>query len=60
VNVAAFGNQDRLDIGLALDPVAIDEPQLFIDCLTAALGRLVAAASDPAHRPTGPGAGNDA
>ncbi len=60
VNVAAFGNQDRLDIGLALDPVAIDEPQLFIDCLTTALGRLVAAASDPAHQPTGPGAGTDA
>ena len=47
MNITAFGNDDRLDIGIALDPLAFDEPDLLVDCLptpstsyvTAARGR---------------------
>jgi len=51
MNVAAFGNEERLDVGIALDPSAVEEPKLFVDLLTSALDRLVAAAADPATRP---------
>jgi hypothetical protein len=42
-NVTASGNEDRLDIGIGLDPVAIAEPDVFIECLTAAFGRFLPA-----------------
>ncbi len=35
-NISAFGNGDRLDIGVALDPNAITDPAAFIDCLAMA------------------------
>ena len=46
-NVTASGNEDRLDIGIGLDPVAIAEPEVFVQCLTAAFGRFLPG------RPTG-------
>jgi diacylglycerol O-acyltransferase len=36
LNVTGFGNDDRLDVGIALDPAAIAEPGLLVDCLTKA------------------------
>jgi len=51
VNVAAFGNEDRLDVGLAIDPTAIEEPAVFVDLFTSALDRLAAAAAEPGARP---------
>lgn len=36
VNLTGFGNDDRLDIGIALDPVAIIDPEMFLECLLGA------------------------
>ena len=36
VNLTGFGIEDRLDIGIALDPNAVAEPKVFVDCLVAA------------------------
>jgi diacylglycerol O-acyltransferase len=33
VNVTGFGNEDRLDIGIALDAAAIDEPDMFLESM---------------------------
>ena len=33
LNVTGFGNGDRLDVGLTLDPVAIEDPDLLLECL---------------------------
>ena len=35
-NISAFGNGDRLDIGISLDPNAITDPQGFVECLATA------------------------
>jgi WS/DGAT/MGAT family acyltransferase len=40
-NLTAFGNKDRLDIGIALDPAAISEPEIFLECLDEAFATLV-------------------
>ena len=42
VNLTAFGNNDRLDVGIALDPAAITEPAVFLECLDEAFAALVA------------------
>jgi WS/DGAT/MGAT family acyltransferase len=34
MNITAFGNEDRLDVGIAIDPSAITEPEYLIECLT--------------------------
>jgi WS/DGAT/MGAT family acyltransferase len=34
LNVTGFGNGDRLDVGLTLDPVAIEDPALLLECLS--------------------------
>ena len=34
MNITAFGNDDRLDIGIAIDPSAITEPEYLVECLT--------------------------
>ena len=47
MNVTAFGNGDRLDVGLTLDPVAITEPDTLLDCMSAAFVSLVG----PRERP---------
>jgi hypothetical protein len=36
VNITALGNDDRLDVGIALDPAAITEPDVFLRSLTEA------------------------
>ncbi|MET0324303.1 MAG: wax ester/triacylglycerol synthase domain-containing protein [Ilumatobacteraceae bacterium] len=41
VNITALGNGDRLDLGIALDPGAIKEPDVFLECLEAAFARLI-------------------
>lgn len=33
VNLTAFGNGDRLDVGIALDPTAITDPDLLLECI---------------------------
>jgi diacylglycerol O-acyltransferase len=47
VNISAFGNDDRLDIGVALDPSAITEPESLLDCLHTAFSGFT---SLPSHR----------
>ena len=46
VNLTAFGNNDRLDVGIALDPAAITEPAVFLECLDEAFATL---ASEERH-----------
>jgi hypothetical protein len=41
VNLTAFANRDRLDIGVALDAAAITEPAVLLECLDDAFRRLV-------------------
>jgi diacylglycerol O-acyltransferase / wax synthase len=36
VNLSAFGNEDRLDIGIALDPSAITDAESLLECLRTA------------------------
>jgi hypothetical protein len=33
MNISALGNHDRLDIGIALDPSAVTDPDSLLDCL---------------------------
>ena len=40
-NLTAFGNGDRLDVGSALDPAAITQPAVFLECLDEAFAGLV-------------------
>ena len=35
-NISAFGNGDRLDIGIVVDPNAIPDSQLLVECLATA------------------------
>jgi WS/DGAT/MGAT family acyltransferase len=44
VNFTALGNDDRLDLGIALDPAAITEPDVFLRSLSEAFGSFVPAA----------------
>jgi hypothetical protein len=41
LNITAFGSHSDLDIGIALDPAAITDPDGFRDCLVEAFDRLV-------------------
>ncbi len=41
VNLTAFGNKDRLDVGVALDGAAISEPEILLECLDEAFATLV-------------------
>jgi hypothetical protein len=41
VNLTAFGNKDRLDVGIAIDPAAITEPAVLLECLDEAFAGLV-------------------
>jgi diacylglycerol O-acyltransferase len=43
LNITAFGNGDRLDAGIALDPSAIVEPDLLLTCLTEAFASFASA-----------------
>jgi diacylglycerol O-acyltransferase len=33
MNITGFGVDDRLDIGIGLDPIAIAEPQVLVECI---------------------------
>jgi diacylglycerol O-acyltransferase / wax synthase len=45
VNITAFGNEDRLDVGVALDPTTILESDVLLDCLTTAFSGFMSAAT---------------
>ena len=36
MNITGFGVDDRLDIGLGLDPAAIAEPDVLVECMVEA------------------------
>ncbi len=38
-NITAFGNDNRLDVGIALDAAAISEPDVFVESMRDACGR---------------------
>ena len=44
MNITAFGKDDRLDVGVALDHAAIEQPELLVQCLTDAFDSYVTAA----------------
>jgi diacylglycerol O-acyltransferase / wax synthase len=48
MNITAFGNDDRLDVGIALDAAALEQPDLLVKCLTDAFDSYVAAAANGA------------
>ncbi len=41
MNITAFGIDDRLDIGMGLDPVAISEPAVLVECMLEAFQSFV-------------------
>jgi diacylglycerol O-acyltransferase / wax synthase len=43
VNITGYGVDDRLDVGIALDPSTITEPELLIECMMKAFEGFVAA-----------------
>jgi len=43
VNITGYGVDDRLDVGIALDPSTITEPELLIECMMKAFQGFVAA-----------------
>ena len=45
MNITAFGNDDRLDVGIAVDAVAIEQPELLVECLSEAFDSYVTAAA---------------
>jgi len=51
VNLSAFGHKDRLDVGIALDPAAITEPAVFLECLGEAFARLAQPPSSTSSSP---------
>jgi diacylglycerol O-acyltransferase len=51
MNVVASGNNGQIDIGIALDADAIDEPDLLMECVTGTLRGLVVAAGELAEPP---------
>jgi WS/DGAT/MGAT family acyltransferase len=64
LNISAFGNEGRLDVGIALDPTTILEADVVLDCLRTAFAGFAAAAEPspvapvaaPAGEPVGPSA----
>jgi hypothetical protein len=36
LNISAFGNEDRLDIGIAIDSATVADPDVLLDCLKTA------------------------
>jgi diacylglycerol O-acyltransferase len=42
INITGFGIDDRLDIGLGLDPGAIEKPEILVECMVDAFARLAA------------------
>ncbi len=46
LNITAFGNDGRLDIGLALDPSAFVDPDVLVECVAEAFADYAAAAGE--------------
>ena len=46
LNISAFGNEDRLDIGIAVDSATVTDPELLLDCLQMAFASFVPAVQD--------------
>jgi WS/DGAT C-terminal domain len=40
MNITGFGIDDRLDIGLGLDPGAIEKPEILVECMVDAFASL--------------------
>jgi hypothetical protein len=52
LNISAFGNEERLDIGIAIDPATIADAATLLDCLSGAFSSFVPAAqATPAEIP---------
>ena len=47
MNITAFGNDDRLDVGIAIDSVAIKQPDRLVECLEEAFDSYAATAAIP-------------
>ena len=45
MNITALGNDDRLDVGIALDHAAVEQPDLLVECLTDAFDSYVTTAA---------------
>jgi WS/DGAT/MGAT family acyltransferase len=43
LNISAFGNEDRLDIGIAVDSATVPDPELLVECLNTAFASFVPA-----------------
>ncbi len=41
MNVSALGNDDRLDLGIGIDPAAITDAPMLVECLVEAFGQFV-------------------
>jgi diacylglycerol O-acyltransferase len=54
VNISAYGNGDRLDVGISLDPGTIVDPDTLLDCLSTAFSGFVP------YRDTQPATSDDA
>jgi WS/DGAT/MGAT family acyltransferase len=52
LNVTAFASDGGLDVGIALDPASIADPDAFRDCLVEVLGRLVPVGASPTPNAT--------
>jgi diacylglycerol O-acyltransferase len=48
MNITAFGNDDRLDVGIALDPAVLTRPDLLVECLRDAFDSYVTTAATAA------------
>jgi hypothetical protein len=54
LNVSGFGNEDRLDVGLVIDPIAISDPEGLVDCVKAAFAGFVSGSGgSPVEAPSG-------
>jgi hypothetical protein len=49
-NLTAFANADRLDVGIALDPAAITEPDVLRECVLEAFDTFVPSEKAPSQR----------
>jgi hypothetical protein len=47
MNVTGFGIGDRLDVGVTLDPSAITEPELLVECLVSAFSAFAPTGTPP-------------
>ena len=51
MNMTALGNEDRLDVGISLDPGAVAEPDVLLECMDEALRGFVPGHGTRSRRP---------